>query len=123
MLAVVKTPHIEISLNGAGAKEAVSWLSKKFDVEVISPDAPESETVNIDDTEFWTEMQRNRVGNLLEAARLKAGFTQEQAAKTMGVKQNMISDYENGRRRLSQRMAQRFADALGVKVERFFNRK
>lgn len=118
MLAVVKTPHIEISINGDGAKEAIAWLSRKFDVSVVSPENAQNEAINIEDSDFWKSMQQNRVGNLLEAARIKAGLTQKQVAVAAGIKQNMVSDFENGRRRMSGRMARRLADALGVNVER-----
>jgi hypothetical protein len=47
-------------------------------------------------------------------------FLKELAAKTIkaGIKQNMISDYEKGRRRLTKKMASRFADILKVKSSR-----
>jgi ribosome-binding protein aMBF1 (putative translation factor) len=115
MLAVVKKPRIELSLNGEGAKEALSWLLKKFKVTVIEPD---EESIPIKETDFWQEMQTNRVGNLLAAARLKKGFTQAQLAVKAGVKQNMISDYEKGRRRLTKQMASKFAVILGIKPAR-----
>jgi len=63
-------------------------------------------------------MQSNRIGNLLSAARLKANLTQSHLAGKLGVRQNMISDYENGKRRLSPSMAKRIAEILHLKVER-----
>jgi ribosome-binding protein aMBF1 (putative translation factor) len=123
MLAVVKTPPIEISISGEGAGEALDWLRRKFRVKIISAAAADMETVNIEQTDFWKEMQCNRIGNLLEAARLKAGLTQKQLAESVDVKQNMVSDYENGKRRLSRQMAKRFAEALGMSAERFYSRK
>lgn len=122
MLAVIKEPHTEIALTGEGAKAALAWLARKFDIKVVSPEAAESDMVDVEDTEFWTEMNRNRVGNLLEGARLKAGMSQKQVAEAVGIKQNMVSDYENGRRRLTRKMAVRVAEILKVKPERFFKR-
>jgi ribosome-binding protein aMBF1 (putative translation factor) len=115
MLAVVKKPRIEMSLNGEGACEALSWLSKKFKVTVIERD---EETIPIEDTDFWEEMNANRVGNLLAAARLKNGLTQKQLAEKADIKQNMISDYEKGRRRLTRQMAAKFAAILRIKSAR-----
>ena len=63
-------------------------------------------------------MQSNRVGNLLAGARLKAGMTQAELARKLGIRQNMISDYERGKRRISRSMAKRLAGFLGIKVER-----
>lgn len=90
-----------------------------IDAAVISGDDKKGDSVPVESTDFWREMNENRVGNLLEGYRLKAGLTQAQMAEKVGVRQNMLSDYENGKRRLTKAMAKRFAETLGVKVERF----
>ncbi len=71
--------------------------------------------IPIEKTEFWNQMNPNRIGNLLAGARLKAGLTQGQLAKKLGIRQNMASDYERGRHSLSPAMAARFSDVLHVK--------
>ena len=63
-------------------------------------------------------MQSNRVGNILEGARLKAGFTRDQLAKKFGIRLNMISDDERGKRRLSPSLAGRLAKILNVNANR-----
>jgi len=118
MLAVVKKPHIEIAINGEGAKEAINWLKRKFKLVVVEDSSVSEESVSIEKTDFWKEMQENRVGNLLHASRLKAGLSQKQLAEAVGIKQNMISDYEKGKRRLTKRMASRVAKILKVKTTR-----
>ncbi len=70
MLAVVKKPRIEISLQGENVEELIEWISKKFEVSILTSDR--SDSVPIEETDFWKEMQSNRVGNLLAGARLKA---------------------------------------------------
>ena len=70
------------------------------------------DSVPVIETEFWQEMERNRVSNLLAGTRLKAGLTQGQLARKLGIQQNMVSDYERGRRRLSASMAKRFSVVL-----------
>jgi transcriptional regulator with XRE-family HTH domain len=77
-----------------------------------------SDSVPIEETDFWKEMQSNRVGNLLCAARLKANLSQAQLAIKLDVRQNMISDYERGKRRLTPAMAKRIAETLNIKPER-----
>ena len=116
MLAVVKKPRIEISLQGENVEELIEWISKKFEVSILTSDRTDS--VPIEETDFWKEMQSNRVGNLLAGARLKAGFTQAQLAEKLGIRQNMISDYERGKRRLSPSMADRLAKILNLKANR-----
>ena len=63
-------------------------------------------------------MEKNRIGNLLAAARLNACLTQAQLAEKLGIRQNMISNYERGRRTYSDAMAKRLAKVLKVKEER-----
>jgi transcriptional regulator with XRE-family HTH domain len=48
---------------------------------------------------------------------LKAGLTQAQLAKKIGVRQNMISDYERGRRTYSNAMAARLSQVLEIREE------
>ena len=116
MLALVKKPHIEISLHGEQVAELVDWIRKRFDVTVLAEE-PEDEFVSVESTEYWKEMEKNRVGNLLAGARLKAGLTQAQLADKLGIQQNMVSDYERGRRTYSDAMARRLSQALQVKEE------
>jgi ribosome-binding protein aMBF1 (putative translation factor) len=116
MLALVKKPRIEISLHGEQVNELIEWIKKKFEVSILTSDM--SDSLAIEETDFWKEMQSNRVGNLLSAARLKANLSQAQLAAKLGVRQNMISDYERGKRRLTPAMANRIAKTLNIKVER-----
>jgi len=116
MLVLVKKPHIELSIHGEHADELITWISKKFEVSILTSD--KSDSMPVEETDFWKEMQSNRIGNLLAAARLKAGLTQAQLAKTMRIRQNMISDYERGKRRLAPDMAKRLAKALHIKADR-----
>ena len=116
MLALMKKPRIEISLQGEHIDELIEWIRKKYEVSILTPE--DSESVPIEETDFWKEMQSNRVGNLLSAARLKENLSQAQLAAKLNVRQNMISDYERGKRRLTLAMAKRIAEILDIKVER-----
>jgi len=116
MLVLVKKPRIELSIHGEHADEIIAWISKKFEVSILTSD--KSDSMPVEETDFWKEMQSNRIGNLLAAARLKAGLTQAQLAKKMRIRQNMISDYERGKRRLAPDMAKRLAKALQIKEDR-----
>ena len=59
-----------------------------------------------------------RIGNLLAGARIKAGLTQAQLAQKLDVRQNMISDYERGKRRLSPAMGKKIAKILNIASDR-----
>ena len=117
MLALVKKPRIELSIHGKRVDELVAWIRKKYEVSVLSATDAEG-TISVEETAFWKEMEKNRIGNLLAGARLKAGLTQGQLAKQLAIRQNMISDYERGRRPLSPSMAKRFSSVLHVKESR-----
>ncbi len=115
----MKKPRIELSLHGEHASELVEWIRKKYDLAILSEDeATDEEFVPIESTQYWKEMEKNRIGNLLAGARLKAGLTQAQLAEKLNIRQNMISDYERGRRAYSDAMARRLAKVLKVKEER-----
>ncbi len=86
-------------------------IEKKFEVVVVSDN---NDTIAIEETDFYQEMNSNRIGNLLEAARIKAGLTQKQLAEKTGIKQNMINDYEHGKRKLSLAMAERISKILNI---------
>ena len=116
MLALVKNPRIEISLHGEHVDELIEWISKKFEISILTSENADS--IDIEETDFWKEMQSNRIGNLLSGARLKAKLSQAQLAEKLGIRQNMISDYERGKRRLSPTMAKRIAKILHIKVDR-----
>jgi ribosome-binding protein aMBF1 (putative translation factor) len=116
MLALVKKPRIEISLQGEHVDELIEWIRKKFEVSILTSENADS--IDIEETDFWKEMQSNRIGNLLSGARLKAKLSQAQLAEKLGIRQNMISDYERGKRRLSPSMAKRIAKILHIKVDR-----
>jgi ribosome-binding protein aMBF1 (putative translation factor) len=81
-------------------------------------DVIEDESALVEETDFWREMNSNRVGNLLAGARLKNRLTQKQLAEKAGLKQNMVSDYEKGRRRLTKQMAAKFAEIPGISSDR-----
>jgi len=112
----VKRPHIELSLHGEHVEELLAWIKKKYKVSVLA-DEPGDEFVPIESTEYWKEMEKNRIGNLLAGSRLKAGLTQAQLAEKLGIRQNMVSDYERGRRAYSDAMAARLCKVLQVKEE------
>jgi len=79
MLALVKKPRIELSLQGEHVEELIAWIKKKFEVSILTVETDDN--IPVEETDFWKEMQSNRVGNLLAGARLKAGLTQAQLAE------------------------------------------
>ena len=63
------------------------------------------------------------LGQRLARIRKERGFTQQQLAERTGLIQVLISDYENGKLRLSAEMAVRFADVLGITTDELLRGK
>ena len=59
MLALVKKPHIELSIHGENVDELLNWIKKKYDVAVLSVDKAD-ESIPVVETDFWREMEKNR---------------------------------------------------------------
>ena len=57
------------------------------------------------------------IGQRLARFRKLRGFTQRQLADQIGIVQNLVSDYENGKLRLYDEMVARFAAALKVSAD------
>ncbi|MEI6057130.1 MAG: helix-turn-helix transcriptional regulator [Lentisphaerota bacterium] len=110
MLAVVKTPHIELSINGESIDSLVKWIGKKFEINILAD--PDEEVINLEDSDFWKEMNKNHDGNMLKGRRLKAELTQKQLAEKTGIKQNIISDYEKGKRKISHEASNKLYSVL-----------
>ncbi|MBU3916036.1 helix-turn-helix transcriptional regulator [bacterium] len=49
-------------------------------------------------------------------SRQKAGLTQKEVAKIVGIRQSMISEYEHGKRRLTKEMGKKISTALKIKA-------
>ena len=49
MLALVKKPHIELSMHGDHVEELLAWIKKKYDVAVLAEE-PEDELIPIEST-------------------------------------------------------------------------
>lgn len=114
MLAVVKKPHIELSINGEHIDEFMAYINRKYKVEIL--DNPDNEFVNVEDSLFYKEMNKNRIGNLLAGSRLKSGLTQNELAKKINLRQNIISEYENGKRKISTEVAKKICTVLNVDI-------
>ena len=120
MLAVVKTPRIELSLSGAedSVAELLDFIRSRYPVTVLN-DEPDSDADSVDafKTRFWKE---TTPGDLLLGYRLKHELSQEQLAEKTGICQTVISAYETGRRKLSRKAALKIAAALDESPEKLF---
>jgi ribosome-binding protein aMBF1 (putative translation factor) len=118
MLAVVKKPHTEIALHGAGTAQILEILRKNFKVEVLDLDTSgiddDNEAVELKSTKWWRK-NRHRV---LAGARHKIDMTQKELAEKTGIRQSVISEYERGKRRITLKAATKLAKVLNTTPER-----
>ena len=126
MLAVVKEPHIELSLGGEPGQvsELLSFLRSRYTIDILTSDRlsfeeDESE-LDVRETSFWRE--NATPGRLLAGYRLKHELTQEQLAQRCGLHHVVISAYETGKRKISRKAAIKLANALGENVDTFWAR-
>ena len=114
MLALVKKPHTEISINGEGANAILECLRRSFKIEVLNNDNDES--VDVFETDFW---KNSKPGDFIVGSRLKHELTQKKLAELSGIPQTVISEYENNKRKVSRKAAIQLAKALNEPAERF----
>ncbi len=56
MLALVKKPRIELSIQGENVDELIEWIRKKFEVSILTSDNAES--IAIEDTDSGRRCSR-----------------------------------------------------------------
>jgi hypothetical protein len=112
MLVAVKTPRINVHLNGTGAQIVVRVLREQFkDVRVTHGD----EAVDITTTAWWKKMEASsHKGHTLWTYRDNAGLSLTQLSKVSGIAKSHLSDMEHGKRAIGLRTAKRLSVALGV---------
>jgi plasmid maintenance system antidote protein VapI len=112
MLVAVKTPRINVHLNGRGAQIVVRMLRKQFgDVKV----SHEDEAVDITTTEWWKRMEAtSHAGTVLWTYRDNAALTLAHLSKLSGIAKSHLSDMENGKRAIGPRTAKKLFAALGI---------
>lgn len=117
MLALVKMPHTDIVIHGAHAADIYELIKARFPVaELVESSAPvlpvdegDDELVELSRTDWW-EQNRFRV---LRGLRRKHDMSQEELARESGIARSVIALYENGRRRITLRAAEKLGKALG----------
>lgn len=60
---------------------------------------------------------KEAIGQRIARYRKLRGFTQQQVADRIGIAQNLVSDYENGKLRLYDEMVARFAKVLKISAD------
>jgi len=117
MLAVVKTPRIDLRLEGDIPSAILEALETEYGpLQVEDGD----EMVNIRDTEWYKETTASMTpGDVLQALRWKRQMSQTALAAMVGASRQNISAMECGRRPIGREMAVKLAAALGAEPSEF----
>ncbi len=123
MLAVVKTPHIRIHIQGRIPKRLMNVLKKEYGRGVKLSDEPsdEDELVDIFQTDWYRRTKaRLTPGKSLKIYRQNAKMTQSELGKRLGgLPKQFVSNMENGIRPISKNMALKLASIFKTSVARF----
>ena len=122
MQAVVKTPHIEISVKGAEIPpKLMKVLKEEYGKELNLVMDGEDELVNVFETQWYKSIKGKMTpGKYLRIYRENKGSTQAQLGKALGgIPRQHISNMENGHRAISLKMARKLSTLLGAPIEKF----
>ena len=122
MQAVVKTPHIEISVRGAAIPpKLMDVLKEEYGQELSLVDDDGDELVDVFETQWYKGLKEKMTpGTYLRIYRENRGLTQQKLSDALGgIPRQHISNMEHGRRSISLRMAKKLSLLLGAPIERF----
>lgn len=121
MQAVVKTPHIEITIKGDIPQKIIALLRKEYGKRVRLTKDENDEYVNIIETEWYKKMKAEKTpADNMKIYRRIHKITQERLGEMLGgIPKQHVSNMENGIRPISKNTAKKLAKIFNVSVERF----
>jgi DNA-binding XRE family transcriptional regulator len=122
MLAVVKTPHIKIHIEGKIPPRLITLLKKEYGkgVRLIDDAETDEELVDVFQTDWYRRTKaRLTPGKNLRIYRQNSKMTQTQLGKLIGLPKQYISNMENDIRSISKNMAIKLASIFKTSVARF----
>lgn len=117
MQVVVKTPPIDVKIDGKGVETFIGIIKRSIpDAQIIEDD----ELQDIDDWDYYAEMKaRLTPAKALKIRRENAGLTQAQLAEKCGIQATNIALMETEKRSIGARTAKKLAAALECGVSDF----
>ena len=121
MQAVVKTPHIDITIRGNIPEKLLSVLKKEYGKKVRIVDDSENTMLRAVDTDWYKKTKASiRPGENMKLYRELHKMTQaELGEKLGGLPRQHISNMERGMRAISLATAKKLSAFFKVSVERF----
>ena len=121
MLAVVKTPHIKIHIEGRNPPCLITLLKKYGKaVRLVDDTETDDELVDVFQTDWYRRTKaRLTPGKNLSIYRQNTKMTQAQLGKLIALPKQYVSNMENDIRPISKNMAIKLAGIFKTSVSRF----
>jgi DNA-binding XRE family transcriptional regulator len=120
MLAVVKTPRIDVRIKGDVPSRLLQILKREYGSDLKLVDDDDIETVDFFQTDFYRETKMLMTpGTYIKIYRENQGWTQEQLGEKLGVSKTFICDIEHGRRAVSKEAAKKLSRIFKIPLEYF----
>ena len=121
MLAVVKTPLIDIHIRGRIPNKLVTVLKSEYGKKVKLTKEDDDELLDIFQTDWYKRIKKTLTpGTNLRIYRQNLRLTQAQLGAKLGnLPKQFVSNMENGIRPISKKTALKLAKIFGTSVDRF----
>ena len=115
MLAVVKTPHINVRIEGEVSPRLLRLLKTEYGQELKLLEGDEKETVDFFKTNFYKTVKKNLTpGTYVKIYRDNLSMTQEQLGAKVGVSKSFVCDVEHNRRAISKEIAKKLSKLFKI---------
>ena len=117
MLAVVKTPHIDVRIEGEISPFMMEVLKKEYGRK-LHLEAEDEESVDYFETALAKTLDKRATpGGCIQIYRENLGLTQEDLGEKVGVSKQYVSDWEHGRRHVSTAKAKKLSQLFHISIE------
>jgi DNA-binding XRE family transcriptional regulator len=122
VLAVVKTPHIKIRIEGRIPPRLITVLKKEYGkgVRLVDDTETDEELIDVFQTDWYGRTKAGLTpGKNLRIYRQNSKMTQAQLGKMIALPKQYVSNMENEIRPISKNMAIKLAGIFKTSVARF----
>jgi DNA-binding XRE family transcriptional regulator len=120
MLAVVRTPRINVRIAGRLPPRLLRCLKTEFGTKLKLTEDDDNQTVDFFKTDFYQEMKKEMTpGAYVRIYRENHEMSQEQLGQKVGASKSFICDIEKDRRAISKEMAKKLSGVFNISVSRF----
>lgn len=121
MLAVVKTPHTSLRIEGDIPKPVLTVLREQFGNKLVVKESAGDALVDVFETDWYKTRKKSMTpGKYLRIYRENAGLTQEEVGQKLdGLSRRYVSDLETGHRAISKNVAKTLSELFKQPVARF----